>query len=870
MDSILRRNSALDLAQKTQNGLLFGVIAGFWIAVSLWGWDALLLSQANCDLPWLKFALGTPIIILLAAAAGWLTARLDNSVWGALIWLLVGILAVLIAGHIPFEGQSLIIGLIDPEFSGLQIYPFVESIRLRMRLLFVIIGLLSAIGGALELLFVEAASNSNSHLISLSRLSFCLIIFIPIGIIIDNLIGSDLRLPVQGMDELIQFGVEVKKGDTSKEEQREMGVRALLPFGDQIQFPYRLILGYYNAENLEDTIIFADFSGDWGSCSLIRGRPFVCWRSADRYLNPLACILKTGSDSSCRLKLSPALGESSLNNLLVLDAVPLKFGILGQRGTAVLAIVEDREGDQVTCVLRDTGDVILERCQKSEPRDFDSLTFSNTPSPKPTAVPTQTSDSPEAHPASFDSRFEGVLIQPANFDVAMLEGASKYHINLKIAPNLRSFEGKARIDFTNQEDVQLDELFFRLLPNGNGSYGNGSLEIVAIIVNGEYLKGEFSGQETVLRVGLSEVLLTGDQVRVEIDFSGEVPEDFGGSVSPAGYGIFNLTEGVLALSGWYPILAVYDEQGWNLDEPSSIGDSVYSDMALYSVDVSLPGDQIIAATGVMTVEQKKNGVSQYHFESGPSRDFFIVVSSDFKQISRSVNGTIVHVYTKPEDSLSGEQALEAAAASLAIYNEKFGDYPYIELDIVAAPMRNALGVEFPGIVLVGQDLFAHPEKPEFEITIAHEVAHQWWYGLVGNDVFDEPWLDEALATYSSSLYYEYGINPNSAFGLIDYWKQRYSRLSAEIGDDLVTADLHHFESLNNPSIYSGIVYVKGALFFDALRTELGDQAFFEGLQLYFMQNAFKIARTDDLLDSFESASGRQLDAIYQKWLFTEQ
>ena len=66
---------------------------------------------------------------------------------------------------------------------------------------------------------------------------------------------------------------------------------------------------------------------------------------------------------------------------------------------------------------------------------------------------------------------------------------------------------------------------------------------------------------------------------------GKVPVDFEGG----GYGIFNLTDDVLSLAGWYPILAVYDDEGWNIDPVSSIGDSVYSDIAYYTVEVIVPG-----------------------------------------------------------------------------------------------------------------------------------------------------------------------------------------------------------------------------------------------------------------------------------------
>ena len=231
---------------------------------------------------------------------------------------------------------------------------------------------------------------------------------------------------------------------------------------------------------------------------------------------------------------------------------------------------------------------------------------------------------------------------------------------------------------------------------------------------------------------------------------------------------------------------------------------------------------------------------------------------------------MVNAYYMPDQDEAGRVAAEVAAGALEVYNQQFGAYPYKELDVVEGPMRNALGVEYPGIVMIGASLYKAPEKPDFEVTVAHEVAHQWWYNVVGNDVFDEPWLDEALATYSSAVFYEFNRGPGYAQGLQSYWQERYDKLLSESGDDVVTENLKYFESLNKPSVYGGIVYTKGALFFKALRQEIGDKAFFQALRDYYQSRYFLIAHADDLLAAFEKAAGGELDGFYQKWLYSRQ
>jgi aminopeptidase N len=239
-------------------------------------------------------------------------------------------------------------------------------------------------------------------------------------------------------------------------------------------------------------------------------------------------------------------------------------------------------------------------------------------------------------------------------------------------------------------------------------------------------------------------------------------------------------------------------------------------------------------------------------------------------VNTTLGETQVNSYYLPGYRASGEQALQIAADSLEVFNTRFGPYPYRELDVIAAPMRGALGVEFPGIILIGLHLYDEPERPEFAVTIAHEVAHQWWYSTVGNDVFDEPWLDEALTTYSSGLYYEEKLGSTYQAGLESYWQDRYDRLLEQGLDDLVTESLSHFEHQAGPAAYGGVVYVKGALFFKALRDEIGDPAFFQALQNYYQTHLFGIARTPDLLDAFETAAGRDLSGFYQSWLYSKQ
>jgi aminopeptidase N len=183
-------------------------------------------------------------------------------------------------------------------------------------------------------------------------------------------------------------------------------------------------------------------------------------------------------------------------------------------------------------------------------------------------------------------------------------------------------------------------------------------------------------------------------------------------------------------------------------------------------------------------------------------------------------------------------------------------------------MRNAGGVEFPGIVLIESSRYDKPNDPVFINTVAHEVAHQWWYNIIGNDVIQSPWLDEGLTTRSAGVYFEGAYGAEGYLGVADYWQQSYDRVLQAGKDEAVTRSLTFFENSPNPELYGPIVYSKGALFFYNLRKEIGDKAFFTGLQAYYRQFKYQIATGKDLLKAFEDASGKDLEAFYQKWLYS--
>ncbi len=198
------------------------------------------------------------------------------------------------------------------------------------------------------------------------------------------------------------------------------------------------------------------------------------------------------------------------------------------------------------------------------------------------------------------------------------------------------------------------------------------------------------------------------------------------------------------------------------------------------------------------------------------------------------------------------------------YEKRIGLYPFNELDLIETP-TTAGGIEYPGLIVVAQNLYEKDHDFQ-EGATAHEAAHQWWYSLVGNDQVDQPWLDEALAQFTTGLYYE-DVYGRSAYG--SYVQQalesRYDRVKGTVDDKRGDLPVAGYSSRQ----YGAIVYGKDALFFDAVRQQIGDEKTNEWLQTYFNAHRYGIAYEDDLLNAIKTQlDAKTLDELLAKWVTT--
>ncbi len=450
---------------------------------------------------------------------------------------------------------------------------------------------------------------------------------------------------------------------------------------------------------------------------------------------------------------------------------------------------------------------------------------------------------------------------------------SRYEVSAVFSPatdEAARISGTLDLSFVNQTGEEQPALYFRLYPN-SAEYGSGGLDVTAARVEGMAVPIAFDLDETIASIELPTPVADGQAVDVHLQFTTTIPTN-----PTRSYGMFGFDRknGTYALAHWLPLLAGFDsELGWNLEPLSVFGDPVFTNTALFDVRLTVPSDLVVVATGEEVSSRKTlPGMTLRHFVSGPARDFVLVIDDDFQSDSLPVGGTMVTSWFNPNSARGGANVMLWGAQSLAVFNSLFGPYPYTELDLVQVDLGNgAAGVEFPQILFIGGDHYAEDALtrriPDFlEFVVVHEVAHQWWYGLVGNNQYLHAFIDEGLTNYVSAVYFE-----------IEYGQERYdfqvglnfklpylSMLFAGDGDQVVDQPTDSFPSQH---AYGTTVYAKAALGFEAVRNAAGDSAFFSGLQAYADAFAFTfaIATPDDLRHALEQASGQDLTELWRHW-----
>ena len=441
-----------------------------------------------------------------------------------------------------------------------------------------------------------------------------------------------------------------------------------------------------------------------------------------------------------------------------------------------------------------------------------------------------------------------------------LPGATVYHINIEIADDLLSLAGHEDVLYTNREACALGEIYLRLYPNVAG----GGVEVSALTVDGNGVVGFYEQGGLDLRVPLPSPLPPGAAVEIGMDFVVTIPQ-----VSAERYGLFASSSGVLSLDEAFPSIPIYDAAGWHLDPVLPFGDVAVYDASFYVVRVSAPPGVALVGTGV-EVACDDDGLRQVRtFAAGPARNFYLAAADGLLAVETKVGETTIRSVAFADDYPAAERLLAVADTALASFSGRFCAYPYTELDVVANPLLpGGSAMEYPGAIVLSRPLYdphaiiwgTVPAPDALEWDVVHEIAHQWFFNIVGNDQVNEPWLDEAVAQYVVGLYYVDAYGPEGTRIAHDWWFGNWSRVGCE--EKPIGLPVWAY----TPSDYSPIVYGRGPLFLAELESTFGRDAFAAFLRDYVSAFAWDIATTADFRSLAEAHCACDLGPSFEAWV----
>lgn len=428
-----------------------------------------------------------------------------------------------------------------------------------------------------------------------------------------------------------------------------------------------------------------------------------------------------------------------------------------------------------------------------------------------------------------------------------------YQISGTIDPKGLTWQAHQTVTFINQSGAALDHIYFRLYPNLADM--GGDLTISAAQVNDTALTIQYESNRYIARIDLPTPIAIDATTTVTLDFVTTVPNEGGEDL----FGTLYFDGQSISLPTAYPLLANTQAGAWDLAIPDSNGDLVTSPMAMYDVTTTIPNDYTLVSTGTATATTKTDTTQTMRVISGLQRDFMLSATSN-PHVSAVVDGTTISMYY-PNDNIDGANlALGYASAALHLFNTTIGQYPYNELDMVTSNSGSFEGIEYPGILLYSQDYFN--TQPDFEDLVVHEVGHQWFYNVIGNDVQQRAWVDEGMTTYTQVLYADAVHGIDAGRNEIKNFSSDYDQIRDTSDDRKLDSPIDAFDE----DTYGLIAYYKGALYIDAVRSQIGDQAFAEALKTYYANNRYAIVDGTAFLAAAQSACNCDIQPLYNQWV----
>lgn len=502
-------------------------------------------------------------------------------------------------------------------------------------------------------------------------------------------------------------------------------------------------------------------------------------------------------------------------------------------------------------------------------------------------------------------RFVLILLLPCFFQ-AMVSAQEQTYFQQKVDHNISVYldtdnnelKGQSLIQYSNNSRDTLTELVFHLWMNAFGDrrsefarqmldYGQrdfhftddenlGYYKSIEFRAEGQPMDFEYANMggrknKEIVYLKLDKALPPNSKALITVDYNIKLPYAFD---RPGFKGeLYRITQ-------WYPKPAVYDAGGWHPMSYLSLGE-FYSEFGDYNVEINVPLSFSIASTGSQIEDRSsldlENRRRTIFVEAEKVHDFAWFASDSYLPFQESLEledrSIDIQLFVK-ETNTNWQQAFELAKRALSFFSEELMTYPYPQLSIVESGDDDGSGMEYPMITILDMA----QGKQALDHLIAHELAHQWFYGILASNERDNAWIDEGLASFYDDKYekryYEQSEEDkmiNEALGGVN--KRSYqlplkavlhlqrTGFHKSIADSSRDADVLNYLASNYVAAPEGYQY---------LEAYLGEDKFKEHMQRLFRQKAFRHLSAYELESHFENASRQSLDWFFRDFLHSER
>jgi hypothetical protein len=417
----------------------------------------------------------------------------------------------------------------------------------------------------------------------------------------------------------------------------------------------------------------------------------------------------------------------------------------------------------------------------------------------------------------------GVLAAPTA--AAGPTGGTAYDIRL--AGDGFVWHGRESVRFTNTTGSTVDTVWFRLW--GNGVDGCAAPAVRVSKVTGG-VAGPLAVDCTALPVRVR--LRPGAHTTIGFDLDITVPDRDTR---------FGRHEGAAYVTFALPVLAVHDRDGWHLEPYTALGESNYALTADWQVRIDHPSTMAVPTSGVATTRPGRHGRAVTSAHAEKVRDFAFVAGPFREHTARTAAGLRVRVWQgRDVTDAEADLALRTAVDSMTAFGEWYGRYPYPEVDVVTGQFTYG-SMEYPTLVT------AVPA----EVAVSHELAHQWWYALVGNNQYADPWLDESFTHYSALRFTgEEGDNCADP--------------SWQSPEDRLTNGHDYWDQLSGGHYFVS-VYLIGACMLNDLEATLGSGRMLAMMKSYATAHRYGVSTPTDFRDAAQAASPVDLTPLWDRW-----